>query len=166
MAMISKVLFDDHARARRLIERYRKSQSNPLFALAIADEVAVHSAIEEELVYPAVREELGEVEADKAEQDHAEVDEIVATIQNLEPGDADLQPLTDRLIKLVTRHMAWEERVLFPMISARLKHQNELGRQAFALRQEALGQRPSRELPRLQLVNTGWYKGSIPNAGW
>ena len=167
MAMIQKVLYDDHARVRRMLERYRRTPGNPMLALAIADEIAVHSEIEEELVYPAVREELDEAQADKAEEDHAEIDEIVNAIQELEPGDDDLQPLMDQLVKAINRHMAWEERVLFPMISSRLRHQNELGRQAWTLRQEALGQRPNaRKLPPLQLANTGWGQSQVPNAGW
>ena len=168
MADITKVLYDDHSRIRRAFDRYHVNKGNFLLAQSICTEIEVHAAIEEELVYPTIAEQLDEKVAERGETDHQVIDELVATVQELEPGDPQIDPLMQKLKKSVERHLAWEESTVFPLIKSSLRSPSPvtLGSQAFALRQQLLGQRPAPTHHRAQIVNTGWYTGSVPNAGW
>lgn len=166
MADIYKVLYDDHSRIKRLFDRLHLRPSDHMLAQQICNEIDIHSAIEEELVYPAVADQLDERVAERGETDHQKIEELVGSIQELEPGDPAMQSLMAKLKKAVERHVAWEEREMFPLMKRGLKSPVSLGARAFAMRQEMMGQNPAPPAVRAQIVNTGWYTGSVPNAGW
>ena len=169
MAHITKDLWDQHRKIEAMFARLTKGDqafyctvhspmNNDLLEI-IVDEIEIHSTIEEEVVYPM----LAQVDAARAEQsqdDHEEIKDIIAQIQDIEGDDPEVNKLAKRLEKLMSAHAMREERDVFPIIKSRLYHEGfEMGRQAFALRQEMLGQGSRASLkapPRL-----GW-----PGAGW
>ena len=165
MAIITKVLYDDHKRVERLFARYSKGESSLIDM--IIDELELHSTIEEEIVYPALAE-IDPAKAEESQQDHDEVKDVIAEIQDLEPGDPGLTKLMRRLERLVTGHVEREERDVFPLIKERLYHEGfEMGAQAFALRQEILASRGERpEVDPLGWPNSGWGQAKVPGGGW
>ena len=169
MAHITKDLWDQHRKIEAMFTRLSKGDQafyctvySPVdhqLLDIICDEIEIHSAIEEEVVYPM----LAQVDARRAEASQAEHDEIkdvIAEIQELERDDPETNRLAKRLERLITTHAQREERDVFPIIKARLYHEGfEMGRQAFALRQELLGSgnRMGMKAPPA----LGW-----PGAGW
>jgi hypothetical protein len=167
MAHLTRFLLQDHARINRAFDGYMRSPTSLDQALVACAEFEVHSAIEEELVYPVLREEVDAREADAAEDEHAEAKQLIAEIQNLEPGDEELPDLMQDLMEAVAAHIDHEETEIIPQVQTALGTRVwDLGREAFGMRQELLGQgeRPAHS-PKA-LPNTGWSKGLVSNAGW
>ncbi len=167
MAHIMKVLMDDHARIRRMFAGFRAQPTNPDLALGIVDELKVHASLEEELVYPVLKEANAAL-AKASEADHAAADKMVSKVEKLEPGSRELMALMTDLEDAVEAHMEMEEAEVIPVLKAHLGEEAEdLGREAFGLRQELISELPQRSMPAPKgLPNSGYGKGQIANAGW
>lgn len=175
MAHLTRFLLQDHARINRAFDAYSKAPTNLQSALLACAELEVHLTIEEELVYPILRDEIDADAADHAEDEHAEVKELIAAVQDLEPGDEDLPVLMEQLMRLVADHVEEEETTVIPRLQSHLLSRVwDIGREAFALRQELLGEgdRPGNEAKPVAkqglTANAGWSGGSsaVPNSGW
>ncbi|MEO7837070.1 MAG: hemerythrin domain-containing protein [Acidimicrobiales bacterium] len=176
MADITKVLIDDHLRVKRLFVSYEQSPWRLDLALAVCDELNLHSTIEEEIFYPAVRDAVDGRLADEAEDEHARFAEIIAAVEDMDPGDPALERTMRMLRAAVTSHIQEEETILFPKANLELADELlEMGREAFARRQELLGARGGDAwLPKhgvAGMCNTGWrgmskVKSASANLGW
>jgi hemerythrin-like domain-containing protein len=167
MAHIIRFLMQDHARINRAFEAYAEAPSNLNAALTACGEIETHSAIEQDLVYPVLRDEVDGDEADAAEEEHAQIQEMIDQVSDMEPGDPELPIVMKNLGNAVANHIDYEERVLFPALQKILGVRVwDIGREAFGYRQELQGQldRPSAK-PKV-IANTGWNKGNVPLAGW
>jgi hemerythrin-like domain-containing protein len=159
MAHLTRFLLQDHARINRAFDAYSKAPSNLDSALAACNEFEIHATVEEELVYPILRDELEEAK------------ELVAAVQDLEPGDPELPELMQQLMRVVAAHVDHEESSVIPRLQSHLGPRVwDVGREAFTLRQELLGagERASAQ-PRTaahDVPNTGWGQGKVPLAGW
>ncbi len=174
MAHLTRFLLQDHARINRAFDGYSKAPTNLPSALAACAELEVHATIEEELVYP-ILQEIDPRAAQHYEEEHAEVKELIAEVQDLEPGDPDLPALMEQIMRLMAEHVEEEETTVIPRLQGHLGPRVwDVGRDAFALRQELLGEtdRPAAEpKPAAKqglTANSGWSGGSdsIAGAGW
>ncbi|HET7487776.1 MAG TPA: hemerythrin domain-containing protein [Acidimicrobiales bacterium] len=157
MSQITKVLMDDHARLKRLFLRANQSPEDLDIALDVCDEMIIHSTIEEEIFYPALREVNASL-ADGAEDDHEAAKEVIAEIEDLDPDDPAVTSMMAHLKKSFLKHAEYEEKTIFPVFERGYPDQLlEMGSQAFALRQELLGARPPRRrTQRTETANVGW----------
>jgi hemerythrin-like domain-containing protein len=167
---LTRLLLQDHARINRAFDAYSNAPTSLDAALIACNEIEVHSTIEEELVYPILRDEIDGNEADAAEEEHAEAKELVDAIRELEPGDEELPALMQDLMRAMAAHVDHEETSIIPRLHAYLGPRNEdVGREVLSLRQELQGgERPSGK-PRPaagNIPNAGWSKGNVANAGW
>ena len=87
---------------------------------AIVRELSVHAAIEEQVLYPTVAEEVpgGQQLVDESLQEHQMVKETLAIIERLEPDSPELDELMNSLIQHVRHHVQEEEGELFPQLRA------------------------------------------------
>lgn len=174
MADITKVLVDDHLRVKRLLTNYEQSPWRLDMALLVCDELKMHNTIEEEIFYPAVRDAVDERLADESEDEHAQVDEIIAAVEDMDPGDPALERTMRMLRSALTKHIDREENVIFPKANVDLANVLlDMGREAFARRQELMGARVSGDVsPSLSMgtANVGWrtrgIKSATANLGW
>ena len=167
MAHLIRFLMQDHARINRAFEAYAQAPGSLHLALIACGELEVHAAIEEELVYPVLRDEVDAAEADAAEEEHAEAKEIIEAINDMEPGDEDLPGLMKELMQSMAEHIEHEETVVLPALRQALGTRVEdIGREAFGLRQELQGQRDRPGNEAKPVANSGWSKSSVANSGW
>lgn len=82
----------------------------------IADALAVHSAIEENNFYPAVRMRATAALLRDALEEHAEIKRIVVEMLALEPDDATFVAKANLLKEEVQHHVEEEESELFPRV--------------------------------------------------
>ncbi len=98
-------------------------------ALALADvELGGHFKVEEELVFPAIREALETADlVDDLVQQHREMEALAERIRGC--GDGELVELLSRFGALLRRHIRREERELFQQLQEHLSEEeiNELG---------------------------------------
>jgi len=100
----------------------------------IANELKLHTKIEEEIFYPAVREigtEKAEEMIDEAFEEHHVVDLVLAELPKVDPEDERFAAKMTVLSELVEHHADEEEEEMFPMCEKKLGRARleELGQQ-------------------------------------
>ncbi|MFJ4844515.1 MULTISPECIES: hemerythrin domain-containing protein [unclassified Streptomyces] len=82
-------------------------------------ELVRHSVAEEMYLYPAVREHVpgGGPMADKEIQEHAEVEQVLKDLEDVDVDDTRFDALVLKLITDVTEHVREEEQQLFPSLA-------------------------------------------------
>lgn len=166
MAMVWKMLWDDHMKVNELFIRYNKGETS--LVPSIIENIEIHSRIEEDVVYPTVAQYLPDW-ALEAEHDHEEVKDLISDIQDLEPGDPLESKLMRRLEKRFKVHSDREEKIMFPILKKQLEEESyEMGRQAFTVRQEILssGEGRSSTDSHLKLPTAGWRQAKVVEGGW
>ena len=109
----------------------------------IANELKIHTQIEEEIFYPAVRE-IGSSKAeemvDESYEEHHVVDLVLAELPNVDPEDERFAAKMTVLSELVEHHAEEEEEEMFPLAEKKLGKERlqELGER---MKQMAGGQR-------------------------
>ncbi len=158
MAMVWKVLMDDHLKVSQMFLRYDQGETS--LVPNIIEELEIHDKIEADIVYPAVAPLLPDF-VEEAEEAHEYQRELIDQISDLEPGDPAEAKLMKRLEKRVRIHAEREEKIMFPVLKGQLQNESyDMGRQAFTLRQEDLAARENRPEPYRD-------KNYVhPNAGW
>jgi hemerythrin superfamily protein len=131
------LLETDHRSVDQAFRRYEEAAitDSPAAKAApverIVRELSVHAAIEEQILYPAVRRDLpgGAEMADEALQEHQEAKEVLRRIERMDPGDPYFDPSMRQLIQDVRHHVQEEEGEMFPKLRASLPSQQlrELG---------------------------------------
>jgi hemerythrin superfamily protein len=86
---------------------------------SIIRELSVHAAIEEQILYPAMRKSLpdGETLVQEAIDEHQQVKETLAAIERAD-APTERAPLLNQLIADVRHHVEEEETELFPKLRA------------------------------------------------
>ena len=111
---------DAAAHASNAADRHRK----PDLIRQVCDEIEMHSRIERDIFYPAVRaafKESDDVMVDDAERDHDEVDRLVAELRALRPEDESrADELLVQLRKAVEAHLHEEEESMFTKARAQI----------------------------------------------
>lgn len=138
----------DHVRISALFHEYQTASGLPspdtrLIAERVCEELAVHSQIEEELFYPAVRAVAGDDTVDyvvKSFADHARAKDLISEVRAREPGTPEHNAAFQSLIDEVTAHVDQEESMLLPFAEDALGDELiELGQRMVELREQIAG---------------------------
>lgn len=117
------MLIEDHKRVQKLFKDFEKADRADVEGLrelveTTCMELQIHSMLEEELFYPAVRAERPADETDerlnRAEVEHEALDELIAKLQELSPDDPMYCAYFAVLGEYVRHHIREEEKELFP----------------------------------------------------
>ncbi len=147
------LLTKDHDTVEKLFQRFEKTGPRAMktrrdLADRIVHELSVHAAIEEMVLYPAIREALPEVEDDVLEalEEHHVAKWVLSEIDAMSPEHERFQAKVTVLIESVRHHVEEEEDELFPKVRRGLDAEQleEMGR-ALA---EAKKMAPTRPHPK------------------
>ena len=110
----------------------------------ICYELTMHSMLEEEIVYPALRaamshDHLLDEMLDEAEQDHAGTRELISQLEVMYPGDEHFEATIAVLAEEVGHHVAMEESEMFDAARASSLDLVQLARALAARRAELDG---------------------------
>jgi hemerythrin-like domain-containing protein len=117
------MLMDDHRRVQRLFKDFEKADRADTESLrelveTTCMELQIHTMLEEELFYPALRSALSSDDTDqrlnRAEVEHEAADELIAKLQELSPDDPMYCAYFAVLGEYVKHHIREEEKELFP----------------------------------------------------
>jgi len=145
------LLKEDHKRVRQLFREFQRAGENAKAKKAaivdsIIEELTVHTYLENEVMYPAVRKALPDLEDDVLEsyEEHHVADVLVMELSVLTPDDERFDAKTTVLIESVSHHIEEEERDWFPKVRAGMgrKDLQELGAAMLRIREDA-PRRPS-----------------------
>ncbi|MET8543975.1 hemerythrin domain-containing protein [Kitasatospora sp. NPDC004799] len=107
----------------------------------IVEALTVHTYLEDELVYPRVRQEVPGLAADmdRAEQEHHVAEVLCEELSRMAPDDEGYDAKAAVLIEAVERHIEQEEADWFPKVRANLgrKELQEIGERMKAARRTA-----------------------------
>ena len=116
------LLTADHAEVKQMFETYRQlvdenadDEQRGELARKICSMLSVHAEIEDEIFYPAMRENVDdELTLDEAEVEHASAKELIEQLESMDPGDALYDAKVIVLGEYVDHHVQEEENELFP----------------------------------------------------
>jgi hemerythrin superfamily protein len=140
------LLREDHKEIRRVFREFQKTEKNDTGAQGrLVDEMiemlTVHTYIENEVMYPRVRELLPDLEDDILEsyEEHHVADVVVMELAAMKPTDERFVAKTTVLIENVTHHMDEEESEWFPQVREGLgrKQLQELGAELLEAKKKA-----------------------------
>lgn len=118
----TEMLMQDHKRVQKLFRDFEKVDRSDHEALLELVETAclelqIHSMLEEEIFYPALRVHAGTQEQEdllnEAEIEHESADELIAKLHELEPDDPMYCAYFNVLAEYVRHHVKEEEQKLF-----------------------------------------------------
>lgn len=122
-------LIDDEAGAKQKEEIARR----------VCNKLKVHSQIEEEIFYPAVRAAIDNDELmDEAEVEHEGVQTLIAQIEAMVPGDDLYDAKVVVLGEEVEHHIQVEEDEIFPLVKKAKLDMLDLGMQMFERKMELI----------------------------
>ena len=143
------LLKNDHSAVKKLLTAFghttaRAAQQRQELMDQIAQELEIHSAIEEEIFYPAVKSVRGgQSLVSEAKAEHKKVDSLVAEAQGMSMDTEEVMEKVEELRDAVIHHATEEEREMFPVAEDGLGEQQleELGEQLAARKKELLTSR-------------------------
>ncbi len=145
------LLKNDHKEIRKAFNDFKKAgekayKTKGKLVDKIIELLTVHTYIENEVMYPRVRELLPEVEDDVLEsyEEHHVADLLVVELASMEPEDERFTAKTTVLIENVEHHIEEEEQEWFPQVREGLgrKVLQELGAEMIEAKKKA-PRRPS-----------------------
>jgi hemerythrin superfamily protein len=149
------LLIQDHQVVRGLFQKFQSAQEAEDDAQMqelgsqIFEELEVHTTIEEEIFYPAVRDgvdDSGEI-VDESEQEHHVVDVLIGEMRELTAGSDDWVAKMTVLIENVEHHAEEEEQEMFPDCREQLGEErlDQLGEELEARQRTAKVDRATKE---------------------
>ena len=138
----------DHKLVAQLFDEYEKSRSSlkkQQLVAKICTELTVHTQIEEEIFYPAVKAALKDKELiPEATVEHATVKGLIAQVEGIEPDGEMFDARIKVLSEYIKHHVKEEQNEIFPNAKASNLDMSELGAQMAERKAELLAQRASR----------------------
>jgi hemerythrin superfamily protein len=132
----------DHAKVQALFDSFEKATKDSVkekLAQEICLELTVHTAIEEEIFYPAVREAIKDDDMlDEAEVEHASAKELIAQIEGGSSSDDKWDAKVTVLGEYIRHHVKEEQNEMFPKAKKSKLDLKALGQQLLARKQELL----------------------------
>lgn len=119
-----ELLTADHRTAEQLFRQFELASRTSAvenqrdLAQRIVRELSVHAAAEEQVLYPAIRRTLndGDQLADAGIAEHAELKQLLADLDGVQPHDERFFPGYRRVMDVVRAHVADEEEGLLPRL--------------------------------------------------
>ena len=117
----TKLLEQDHKEVEGLFSKFEKSgdqayKTKQDIVGRIIQELTIHTEIEEEIFYPAVKSEVEDSEDEvlEAVEEHHVAETLIEEIKGLEPEDEAFDAKVTVLIEAVRHHKDEEEQEMFP----------------------------------------------------
>jgi hemerythrin superfamily protein len=140
-----ELLTADHKSVKSLFQAFEKikgregaQEEKTELVRRICSELTVHTAIEEEIFYPAVREGIDDEDLmDEADVEHAGAKELIAELESASPGDDHYDAKVTVLGEMVDHHVEEEEGEMFPKARKAID-MKELGAELAARKAELL----------------------------
>ncbi len=138
-----ELLKQDHATVQSLFKKFAKvkdaKRKEKIVRTAI-EELKIHMAVEEELFYPAVREEFSEDEMeelmDEAMEEHHVVKLLIQELDEMGPEDERFNAKFTVLAENIQHHIQEEESEIFPKVKRSDANSEEIGARMAEFKQD------------------------------
>jgi hemerythrin superfamily protein len=147
---ILKQLKDDHKRVKKAYRDFQKldrdedPQSCEAIVQQVLQELSVHAALEEELLYPAARGAIADEDLiDEAEIEHESMHTFIDQLRNMDPEDEKYAARFTVLCEYVLHHVKEEEGEMFPQLERSRLDWESLATEMDQRRQELMPAEPA-----------------------
>jgi hemerythrin-like domain-containing protein len=136
------LLKEDHKKVKEAFEQFEKMDHEDTatmqeIAAVVCSELKVHTTIEEQVFYPAVRELLDDDDLmNEAVVEHNSAKDLIAQLENMKPDDPMYAATFTVLGEYVQHHVEEEETEMFPKVRKLKLDLEALGEQMLALKEE------------------------------
>ena len=139
-----RMLKDDHDKVKGLFEKFesarRDDKKKGEIAQTICQELTVHTQLEEEIFYPAVREAIDDEDVmNEAVVEHGSAKDLIAEIEKMSPDEDMFDAKVKVLGEFVNHHIREEQNEMFPQVRKTDLDLNALGDQMRSRKQQLTG---------------------------
>ncbi len=127
------LLMQDHKEVKAMFKQFedltdRSKVGKKKIAVQICGALTLHTQIEEDIFYPAVRAAIKDDDLmDEAIVEHASAKELIAQIQDMDPGDELYDAKVKVLSEQIDHHVEEEEAEMFPKVRKSKLDLDQLG---------------------------------------
>ena len=138
-------LKEDHKRVKKAYRDFQKldgdkdPESCEALVAQVLDELTVHAAVEEELLYPAARSAIEENLVDEAEVEHESLHALIDQLRGMTPDDAKFAARFTVLCEYVLHHVKEEEGEMFPQLEKAKLDWESLAAEMLERREQLMG---------------------------
>lgn len=153
-----QMLADDHRKVEDLFEKYenaRGASAQAKIVRQICEELTIHTMIEEQVFYPAVRDKVEDDMMDEAQVEHDSAKALILSLLRAEPGEEFYEAKVSVLKEQVEHHVYEEERQrgsLFAQVRKADIDLDALGQEMAPLKQQLQEQARAGGLPEPERV--------------
>jgi len=108
----------DHKKVSALFDEFESARSatkKKNLVAQICEELTVHTTLEEEIFYPAVKAAMRDKElVPEANVEHATVKDLIAQVKDVEPGGEEYDARVKVMSEYVKHHVKEEQNEMFP----------------------------------------------------
>lgn len=132
----------DHKKVSGLFEQFEKSRASSTkkkLVTEICMELTVHTTLEEEIFYPAVKAALRDKElVPEANVEHSTVKDLIAQVKDVEPGGEEYDARVKVMSEYIKHHVKEEQNEMFPKAQKTKLDMVALGQQMASRKAELL----------------------------
>jgi hemerythrin-like domain-containing protein len=138
------LLEQDHASVKKAFKKFEKMDHEDTAAMqevvqAVCQELKVHTTIEEEIFYPAVREEIEDDDLmNEAKVEHDSAKQLIEQLEGMDADDPLYAATFTVLGEYVNHHVEEEESEMFKAVRKTDLDLEELGRQMMERKEELM----------------------------
>ena len=141
MPNATQMIRQDHKKVEGLFKKFEQtkgSQAKRRLADNAMAELEVHAALEEEIFYPAVKNEVddGSSMVQEAIEEHQTVKQLISELKRMEEADEEFESQFSQLMENVQHHVEEEESEMLPKVEESELDLNSLGQQMAQRKQE------------------------------
>jgi hemerythrin superfamily protein len=140
-----EMLREDHQKVKDLFKEFEKAEENEekgQIVRAALTALEIHATLEEEIFYPAVREQIDDDDQmDEALEEHHVVKLLIGELQEMKPGDDHFDAKFKVLAESVKHHIEEEESEILPKAQDTDLDQERLGEEMTERKEELQGQK-------------------------
>lgn len=143
------LLKEDHAKVKQSLKEFEKMDHEDKATMqemvrAVCAELKVHTTIEEEIFYPAVREAIDDEDLlNEAQVEHASAKDLIGQLENMKPDDPMFEATFTVLGEYVLHHVKEEENEMFPLVKKSDLDLEALAEEMMARKEELTASMPA-----------------------
>ncbi|MCC3765369.1 hemerythrin domain-containing protein [Glycomyces sp. TRM65418] len=145
-ADVVELIMQDHREVERLFDQLKNSpETRPLLTPVLAALLVAHSRAEEAEVYPAAKDEAGDVEdVAHSQEEHAKAEQMLKRLVEADPESDQYGQLLTELEEAISHHVEEEESKVLPDLKEAFDEQRrmQLGKAFVESRTRHLGEMP------------------------
>ena len=154
-----EMLREDHQKVKDLFEEFEKAEEDGekgQIVHAALNALEIHATLEEEIFYPAVREQIDDDDQmDEALEEHHVAKLLIGELQEMKPGDDHFDAKFKVLAESVKHHIEEEESEILPKAQDADLDQERLGEEMTERKEELQGRKSAGARRKVSSGNAG-----------